>query len=120
MKEVLGKIETWEQNWAKYEVDNGVTLDIDLMLGALLKMFPPKQEEAIKLCYIEDESKLTYPVLRRQVELWMDAIQHTGADGPLVAAAEQRGQPLGGAARASPRCSPERQEGLGQGQGQGQ
>ena len=75
MKEVLGKIETWEQNWAKYEVDNGVTLDIDLKLGALLKMIPPKQEEAIKLRYIEDESKLTYPVLRRQVELWMEAIQ---------------------------------------------
>ena len=74
MKEVLGKIETWEQAWAKYEEDNSVTLDIDLKLGALLKMLPSKQEEAIKLRYIEDESKLTYPVLRRQVELWLEAI----------------------------------------------
>ena len=74
MKEVLGKIETWEQAWAKYEEDNSVTLDIDLKLGALLKMLPSKQEEAIKLRYIEDENKLTYPVLRRQVELWLEAI----------------------------------------------
>ena len=75
MKEVLGKIETWEQAWSKYEVDNSVTLDIDLKLGALLKMLPPKQEDAIKLRYIEDESKLTYPVLRRQVELWLETVQ---------------------------------------------
>ena len=72
MKEVLGKIEAWEQAWAKYETDNSVTLDIDLKLGALLKMIPPKQEEAIKLRYVEDENKLTYPVLRRQVELWLE------------------------------------------------
>ena len=75
MKDVLGKIEAWEQAWAKYEADNSVTLDIDLKLGALLKMLPQKQEEAIKLRYIEDENKLTYPVLRRQVELWLEAVQ---------------------------------------------
>ena len=75
MKEVLGKIESWEQSWAKYETDNSVTLDIHLKLGALLKMLPQKQEEAIKLRYIEDENKLTYPVLRRQVELWLEAVQ---------------------------------------------
>ena len=79
MKEVLGKIETWEQAWTKYEEDNSVTLDIDLKTGALLKMLPGKQEEAIKLRYIEDENKLTYPVLRRQVELWLEAV----SQGPV-------------------------------------
>ena len=74
MKEVLSKIETWEQAWTKYEEDNSVTLDIDLKVGALLKMLPSKQAEAIKLRYIEDENKLTYTVLRRQVELWLEAV----------------------------------------------
>ena len=75
MREVLGKIEQWEQNWSRYEVDNNVTLDIDLKLGALLKMLPAKEKAAISLRYIEDESKLTYDVLRRQVEHWLESLQ---------------------------------------------
>ena len=75
MREVLGKIEQWEQNWSRYEVDNNVTLDIDLKLGALLKMLPAKEKAAISLRYIEDESKQTYQVLRRQVEHWLESLQ---------------------------------------------
>ena len=75
MREVLGKIESWEQQWAKYESENNTTLDIDLKLGALLKMLPVKEKAAIQLRYVEDESKLTYEVLRRQVEHWLESLQ---------------------------------------------
>ena len=75
MREVMGKIEQWEQSWSRYEVDNNVSLDVDLKLGALLKMLPAKEKAAVQLRYIEDESKLTYDVLRRQVEHWLESLQ---------------------------------------------
>ena len=75
MREVLGKIESWEQQWAKYESENNTTLDINLKLGALLKMLPVKEKAAIQLRYVEGESKLTYEVLRRQVEHWLESLQ---------------------------------------------
>ena len=79
MREVLGKIESWEQQWSKYEGENNTTLDIDLKLGALLKMLPVKEKAAIQLRYVEDENKLTYDVLRRQVEHWLESLQQ----GPM-------------------------------------
>ena len=75
MREVFSKIENWEQAWAKYEADNNVTFDIDLKLGALLKMLPAKEKAAVTLRYVENESKLTYEVLRFQVEHWLEALQ---------------------------------------------
>ena len=68
MRDMLGKIEVWEQAWSKYETDHTVTLDTDLKLGALLTMLPTKEREVVKLKYVEDEAGLTYDVLRRQVE----------------------------------------------------
>ena len=55
-----------------------VRLDIDLKLGALMKMLPPKELEVIKLKYVENEAGLTYDVLRRQVEFWLESLQASG------------------------------------------
>ena len=38
--ELLGKAEIWEQALTKYELDHTVQLDMDLKLGALMKMLP--------------------------------------------------------------------------------
>ena len=78
MKEMLAKVEVWEQAWSRYETDHEVTLDSDLKLGALMKMLPPKEADVIKLKYVEDEAGLTYPVLRRQVEFWLESLQSSG------------------------------------------
>ena len=32
----------------------------------------------MKLKYVEDEAGLTYPVLRRQVEFWLESLQAAG------------------------------------------
>ena len=71
MKDMLSKVEIWEQAWSRYETDHEVLLDMDLKLGALMKMLPPKEADVIKLKYVKDEAGLTYPVLRRQVEFWL-------------------------------------------------
>ena len=55
-----------------------VRLDVDLKLGALMKMLPPKELEVIKLKYVENEAGLTYEVLRRQVEFWLESLQSSG------------------------------------------
>ena len=80
MRELLSKVEVWEQAWTRYEADMEVSLDIDLKLGALMKMLPPKELEVIKLKYVENEAGLTYDVLRRQVEFWLESLQ---ASGPI-------------------------------------
>ena len=49
MKEMLSKVEVWEQSWARFEADHEVTLDIDLKLGALMKMLPQKELDVVKL-----------------------------------------------------------------------
>ena len=73
IKELLSKIETWEQKWTKYELDHNETLNKDLKLGALMKMLPEKERSVVKLKYVEDEASLTYEVLRRQVEYWLES-----------------------------------------------
>ena len=73
IKELLSKIESWEQKWTKYELDHNEQLNKDLKLGALMKMLPEAEKKAIKLKYVEDESSLTYEVLRRQVEYWLES-----------------------------------------------
>ena len=55
----------------RYEVDHEVTLDIDLKLGALMKMLPPKELDVVNLKYVENKAGLTYDVLRRQVDFWL-------------------------------------------------
>ena len=70
----------WEQAWTRYEADMEVRLDVGLKLGALMKMLPPKVLEVIKLKYVENEAGLTYDVLRRQVEFWLESLQ---ASGPI-------------------------------------
>ena len=78
MKEMLSKVEVLEQAWSRYETDHEVTLDIDLKLGALMKMLPPKEVGVVKLEYVENEAGLTYPVLHRQVEFWLESLQAAG------------------------------------------
>ena len=72
MRDVLKKVEHWEQQWAKYELDSGDTLSLKLKTGVLLKMLPPKEEREIKLRYVDRPGELSYEVLRRQVENWID------------------------------------------------
>ena len=43
MKEMLSKVDVWEQARSRYEADHEVTLDVDLKLGALMKMLPAKE-----------------------------------------------------------------------------
>ena len=78
MKDMLSKVEVWEQAWSRYEADHEVTLDPDLKLGALMKMLPAKERDVVKLKYVENEAGLTYPVLRRQVEFWLESLQAAG------------------------------------------
>ena len=78
MKELLSKVEVWEQAWTRYETDHEIKLDIDIKFGALMKMLPPKELEVIKLKYVENEAGLTYEVLRRQVEFWLESLQSSG------------------------------------------
>ena len=75
---MLSKVEVWEQAWARYEAGSDVTLDIDVKLGAFMKMLPPKESDVIKLRYVENEAGLTYDVLCRQVELWIESLQSSG------------------------------------------
>ena len=75
MKEMLSKVEAWEQAWAKYEPDHEVVLDVGLKFGALMKMLPPKGLDVVKPKYVENEAGLTYDVLRRQVEFWLESLQ---------------------------------------------
>ena len=82
MRDMLGKVEVWEQAWAKYELDHSVALDTDLKLGALLTMLPAKEKAEVKLKYIENEAGLTYDVLRRQVEYWLESTQ--ASHGPAA------------------------------------
>ena len=48
IKELLSKIESWEQKWTKYELDNNEVLSQDLKLGALMKMLPVKEREVVR------------------------------------------------------------------------
>ena len=80
-RDLLGKIEAWEQKWTKYEVDNSETLSQDLKLGALMKMLPVKEREVVRLKYVENEASLTYEVLRRQVEYWLESV--TNGPAPM-------------------------------------
>ena len=80
MRDLLNKIEAWEQRWTKYEMDNNETLSQDLKLGALMKMLPAKEREVVRLKYVENESALSYDVLRRQVEYWLESV--TASNGP--------------------------------------
>ena len=73
MKELLSKVEVREQAWSRYEADMEATLDVDLKLGALMKMLPARELDVIKLKYVENEAGLTYDVLRRQVEFWLES-----------------------------------------------
>ena len=75
---MLSNVEVWEQAWSLYETDQKVTLDIDLRLGALMKMLPSKEFDVVKLKYVENEAGLTYPVLRRQVKFGLESLQTTG------------------------------------------
>ena len=45
MKEMLSKVEVWEQAWSRYESDHEVTLDVDLKLGALMEMLPANESD---------------------------------------------------------------------------
>ena len=81
MRDLLGKIEAWEQKWTKYEVDNSETLSQDLKLGALMKMLQVKEREVVRLKYVENEASLTYEVLRRQVEYWLESV--TNGPAPM-------------------------------------
>ena len=83
MRDMLGKIEVWEQAWAKYELDHSQKLDTDLKLGALLTMLPVKEREVVKLKYVQDEAGLTYDVLRRQVEYWLESVQASSASNAM-------------------------------------
>ena len=83
MRDMLGKIEVWEQAWAKYELDHSQKLDTDLKLGALLTMLPVKEREVVKLKYVQDEAGLTYDVLRRQVEYWLESVQASSASSAM-------------------------------------
>ena len=60
MKEMLSKVELWEQACARYEADHEGTLDIGPQLGARY------------------EAGLTYDILRRQVEFWLESLQSSG------------------------------------------
>ena len=53
MKDMLSKVEVWEQAWLRYETDHEATLDPDLKLGALMKMLPAKELDVVKLKYVE-------------------------------------------------------------------
>ena len=59
MKEMLSKAESWEQAWSRYAADHEVTLDVDLKLGAPMKIFPSKELDMVKLKYVENEAGLT-------------------------------------------------------------
>ena len=83
VRDMIGKVEVWEQAWAKYELDHNQTLDTDLKLGALLSMLPTKEKAEIKLKYIENEAGLTYDVLRRQVEYWLESAQASHGPAPM-------------------------------------
>ena len=72
---MLTKVLVWEQAWSRYETEHEVTLDPDLKLGALVKLLPAKELDVAKLKYFEDEASLTNPVLRRQVEFWLESLQ---------------------------------------------
>ena len=43
-----------------------------------MKMLPPKELDVVKLKYVEKKAGLTYLVLRRQVEFWLESFQTTG------------------------------------------
>ena len=75
---MLTKVEVWEQAWSRYETNHEVTLDPVLKLGALMKMLPLKELDVAKLKYVKDEAGLTYPVIRRQVEFWLESLQAAG------------------------------------------
>ena len=83
MRDLLNKIEVWEQRWTKYEMDNNETLSQDLKLGALMKMLPPKEREVVRLKYVENESALSYDVLRRQVEYWLESVSAANGPAPM-------------------------------------
>ena len=84
MQEMLSKVDVWEQAWSRYEADSEVTLDVDLKLGAMMKMLTAKELDVVKLKYVENEAGLTYPVLRRQVEFGLESLQAAGpAHGSL-------------------------------------
>ena len=40
-----------------------------------MEIIPAKKLDVVKLKYEEDEAGLTYPVLRRQVEFWLESLQ---------------------------------------------
>ena len=81
IKELMGKIEVWEQAWTKYELDQSESPSMDIKPGALMKMLPDRERETFKLKYVENESDMTYPVLRRQVEYWIDSL--TSGPAPM-------------------------------------
>ena len=83
MRDVLKKVEHWEQQWAKYEVESGDTLSLKLKTGVLLKMLPPKEEREIKLRYVDRPGELSYEVLRRQVENWIDNALDGNGPAPM-------------------------------------
>ena len=75
LKDVLSKFDMWEQAWSRNDAEHAVTLDADLKLGALMKMLSAKELDVVKLKYVENEAGLTYPVLRPQVEFWLESLQ---------------------------------------------
>ena len=83
MRDVLKKVEHWEQQWAKYELESGDTLSLKLKTGVLLKMLPPKEEREIKLRYVDRPGELSYEVLRRQVENWIDNALDGNGPAPM-------------------------------------
>ena len=56
MKQIRSKVDVREQAWLRYESNHEFTLDVDLKLGALMKMLLAKESDLIKLKYVGNES----------------------------------------------------------------
>ena len=73
MKGVMKQLETWEHNWVKYEEETGESLNTKLKTGVLLNMLPSKECREVKLRYVDRPSELSYDVLRRHIENWLES-----------------------------------------------
>ena len=67
-------------------IDSNETLSLKLKTRALLGMRPRKEEKEIKLRYVDLPNDLSYKVLRRKAEYWLESLHdqgpETSAHGP--------------------------------------
>ena len=67
-------------------IDSNETLSLKLKTRALLGMLPKKEEKEIKLRYVDLPNDLSYKVLRRKAEYWLESLHdqgpETSAHGP--------------------------------------